>query len=292
MKQEKFNKALFDLTTLEGQRLKNVALKVANMYLNKGVIDESFYDQIKAENNFSSLRGYKEEKNMYDLKPDYFDPRRYNVFDAQTDVPSWIVTENTKPTIMVIAQDALRSKKDKIVFKSITLLINTPFSLQGLEDREIKSGTLASYSFLFSEIAEIGNVYITDVYKMFFNSKDGVSKKEFKKGKEKNQNVTILQKEINELNPDFIIAMGSNSFNILQYSTKEPNVKITASNTIVNYQDGEKLIPVFGMIHPAAYDNHKRLFIEENKKTADLNAHSSLEVITKIVCGKISSVLS
>jgi hypothetical protein len=293
MNQENFNKALFDITTSEGKRLRDVAVKLANMYLNDGVINESFYDRIKAGENFNKLRGFKGKKNMQDLKVDYFNPNEYNVFDAQTDVPSWIVTTDDKPTVMVIAQDALRSKKDKIDFKETPLLINTPFSLQGSEEREIKTGTKASYPYLLSEIAEIGNVYITDIYKLFFEADDStINTYKFNC---KIVNVQILKEEIDLLQPDFILIMGGEAFNIIQlFTIAKSKFTISKNSDLLKLQLADKKCSVFGMVHPSrrTRPNHVKSFIEANKKEHLLNKLRKIEVYAEIVCEKISKALS
>lgn len=104
------------------------------MYLDHKIFNSSFYEKIAID--FNTGRGYKNEVLLNTLNKTYFDISSELFKNAQTYVPSWIVSDESKPTIMVIAQDALRSAKDKKDFDSNTLLINTPFSLQGSEERD------------------------------------------------------------------------------------------------------------------------------------------------------------
>lgn len=285
MKQEEFDEALFNTKFSKGVSLKNIAVEVGQMYLNETVFNDTFYDEIARQLKKDSLRGFKLETSISNIKEEQFVKLATQFKFAQTDVPSWIVSSEDKPTIMVIAQDALRSKKDKKYFEENSLLINTPFSLQGFDDREIK----ASYSYLLSQIADLGNVYVTDVYKMFFEA-DRKIKSEFKKGGKKNINVLFLKEEIDKLKPDLIITMGAPAFNIIQNFTKEKaRTGITNNNAVIYTKSNE--IPVFGMIHLAAYASDQELFIQANWSDDFLEPLTRIKAITQIVCKKITSTL-
>lgn len=139
------------------------------------------------------------------------------------DLPTWFNLKNTDKRIMLVAQDPLRgntwySDVDKFPkgktgrkedYICIDALVASPFGLHGKSWRDKKNGG-GRMALLVEKLIEHGyGVYLTDCRKYFVY--DTTESAKYSKGKEGIYK-TILQKEIDIVNPKRIVALGNQAY--------------------------------------------------------------------------------
>lgn len=123
--------------------------------------------------------------------------------DFQIDLPYWVRTDKNKNKIMIIGQDPHNDGKEN----SEKIKINTPYSYHKGKDNIYKK--------IIDRLKDNYNLYLTDLYKLFFYFKsDGEKsnkKSEYTKGNRKDRvliHKTILNEEIKIINPKLIVTFG------------------------------------------------------------------------------------
>ena len=224
----------------------------------------------------------------------------------QTDLPIYIKSrsENAK-TLMICAMDPLSvepssgpERNSPIDYSINKVKFWVPFSLI-----ENKKGSNADF---FEELSLHYNLYITDIYKLFFyiatNEWDNKNKKykflksnsrpEFKKIM---RHAEILEKEIEIIKPHCIITLGNNSRNALVKISKDktnpikPWTKIDAEGNSVT--DVQKYIfknnnfecNIISSPHISASANAKRTPLLNNKKYNSINDEKATKKMAKII---------
>lgn len=114
------------------------------------------------------------------------------------DFPIWFDWNSTKSKVMIIGRDPQRNHNDN------RLIIGSPFALSAKGGRET---TKNKYWQFTNPLLETNRVYITDVYKLF--TKSNAESKKLKKNTD--FHYSILEKEINSINPDKIITIGKDA---------------------------------------------------------------------------------
>lgn len=123
---------------------------------------------------------------------------------------------NFKETIIIVAMDPLspleQNKEDADIIG-----FWTPFSL--IDNIKIGEKSFKSNYLFFAELLKNYNVYVTDIYKLFYRLEDPKNKKsnsdsDFMKLESK-VHFSILNTEIEIVNPKAIITLGNNSRDVL-----------------------------------------------------------------------------
>lgn len=154
------------------------------------------------------------------------------------DIPVLVSEKHSsKGTIVIVAQDPLRSKKDKMLegCDFDYPIIGTPFGLHYNVD--VCPQTSVYRKILQRLLDERYSVYLTDAHKIYTQDK--------KKKLDKKKEIALLKKEFGENNPICIITLGS--------TAKE---YINATNCSVK--------PILNLLHPAQTNwDHWRQWIFE-----------------------------
>ena len=119
------------------------------------------------------------------------------------DLPVYLTNESAKSNVMICAMDPLseHKKKDKIGLWN-------PFSI--LRNSENHKGSDASNHAFFSPLKNEFNLYITDIYKLYFMYEGKKSNKISAYTKLK-VHKAILEQEIKIIKPEFIITLGNSA---------------------------------------------------------------------------------
>jgi len=178
------------------------------------------------------------------------------------DLPFWFNHQNPVNRIMIIGIDPLRSKKEFIDIEN-DVIIGTPYAVHS---EKFRNGRTKEYWNFISSLKEQNMVYLTDVFKIFFI--DEVEKtrsynylfKNYRK-----QNLSILKKEIEILNPTIIITLGKISFELLT-GKKLKSIVDNVNNTI-HIDDEFNSIPIIPLVHlsGAVRKSQKLKFLKMNE---------------------------
>lgn len=138
------------------------------------------------------------------------------------DVPVLITQKSARPVLMICAMDALPPVptssfwQGRAVNHSFDVGLGVPFSL--VDDWSIPRGSLFSNLAFFKELLEHFDLYITDIYKLFFRVQTGAtfitsnSIQEYTQLANplgENVHAAILKAEIEHVQPRLIITLGS-----------------------------------------------------------------------------------
>lgn len=132
------------------------------------------------------------------------------------DFPTWFITNENYPFIMLVSQDPLRDPKwygDKMNEKFISndAIISSPFGLQDSHHREKGNGGERIWLLVQSLIKRGYNVYLTDCRKYFiFDHKES---DKYTTSEKKEIYRDILKKEIEIVNPQLIVTLGHSATN-------------------------------------------------------------------------------
>ena len=149
---------------------------------------------------------------------DFYNQWRNIGTDFQIDLPYWISKNENKPNIMYIGQDA---RNDKNNIKKVK--INAPFSAQSNENNV--------YNKLFEQLKKDYNIYLTDLYKLFFYYNENNKSNENTDYTGNEMHKTILLKEIEKIIPNLIVTFGEPARKVFEDNQaielcKKSNIKI------------------------------------------------------------------
>ncbi len=151
------------------------------------------------------------------------------------DLPIYFGDCNSKRKIMIVAMDPKRSGQ-----RDDSISVGTVFALNQKKDRETKTN---DYWNFIEPLTDNAFVYLTDIYKLYYESFGFKNNKQTKILSNKdpefisktsipfNTNKLILEAEINLIKPDTIIALGNESANALKMIS---NIKTTNLDIIHN----------------------------------------------------------
>lgn len=120
--------------------------------------------------------------------------------DYQIDLPFFLRADKKKDTVMIVAMDALSVKTED----RNRLILSVPFYLQSDKGKNTKRN---QYWDIIKPLNENYNIYLTDIYKLFFRESNNVSNKN-KKYTQDEIHASILHEEILYIKPKLIIAFG------------------------------------------------------------------------------------
>jgi hypothetical protein len=159
--------------------------------------------------------------------------------------------DNSKETIIIVAMDPLSPlSQDKVDADKIGFW--TPFSL--IDNVKTGEKSFKSNYLFFAELLKNYNVYVTDVYKLFYRLEEPINKKSNSDFDfielETTLHFSILNNEVETIKPKAIITLGNNSRNTLLNHMK---IKTEKWDDIqLNYwqlESNTKLIPLISIPH-------------------------------------------
>lgn len=159
--------------------------------------------------------------------------------------------DKSKDTIIIVAMDPLSPlEQDKVDADKIGFWI--PFSL--IDNIKTGEKSFKSNYLFFAELLKNYNVYVTDVYKLFYRLEEPINKKSNSDFDfielETTLHFSILNYEIETIKPKAIITLGNNSRNTLLNHLK---IKTEKWDDIqLNYwqlESNTKLIPLISIPH-------------------------------------------
>lgn len=271
------------------------------------------------ERIYQQLYSYSvDQKNSIDLSNKYMLKEPYlshvlayndSITTMAIDLPVFYKSSgNNKPTIMICAMDALPPKPDShhwnnkdFNFKN-DIGLWAPFSI--IDDWKSPTGSMKSNIPFFAELLKNFNLYITDIYKLFFrydysnqliNSNQISNYTDLKNEYQENIHGYILSKEIEIIQPDCIVTLGNNSRNTLisinenQYFHKQ---------SLYGWMDDlqsyywNKSIPIISSPHISGAANGAKSKILNNEKYSEIKAKYQNERLAMIIAKKIGEAKS
>lgn len=196
-------------------------------------------------------------------------PQVQDACNLAIDLPVYLVNKSSKVNVMICAMDPLSNhcEKDKIGLWN-------PFSI--LRNPEKHKGSDASNYAFFNTLKNNFNLYITDIYKLYFMS-NGTKSNKIGDYKKLTVHREILEQEIKIIKPEFIITLGKTSkvallkiFNrdeklskpiliegVEVYEVKNPDLKIICLPHISGASNGAKSKLLQGKNIEGHYINEK-----------------------------------
>lgn len=162
------------------------------------------------------------------------------------DLPILVSRNSNRPIVMICAMDALPPIPEsnfwegKLVNHSIDVGLGVPFSL--VDDWTIPNGSLFSNLAFFKELLQHFDLYITDIYKLFFRLSSGNSYIKSHAINDYTQlqtidgvniHASILEAEIELVKPKLIITLGSASRSalaVLSQQSQQTKMQLKAWN--------------------------------------------------------------
>jgi uracil-DNA glycosylase len=198
------------------------------------------------------------------------------------DLPSWFGDFKSKNRIMVIGIDPMRSAKDfqkAGANESQDVIIGTPYAMHDSKNRDWARKNKHYFGFI-EAISSENFVYLTDIYKTFFYTKDGNGKKKRsykyyndidkenieEKDSIRDSVLRTLCKEIEFVKPNIIITLGGISFSQLtnQGITFEKNPEIKKVHFTEEVLADKKDIDILPFVHLAARFPSLKSFVDYN----------------------------
>ena len=213
---------------------------------------------------------------------------------------------NNKPTIMICAMDALPPKPDSVHWNNKDFNFKNdiglwaPFSI--IDDWKSPTGSMKSNIPFFAELLKNFNLYITDIYKLFFrcdfknqliNSNQISNYTELKNEYQENIHGYILSKEIEIIQPNCIVTLGNNSRNTLISINENQNLH---KQSLYGWKDDlqsyhwAKSIPIISSPHISGAANGAKSKILNNIKYSDIKAKYQNERLAMIITKKIDEL--
>lgn len=219
------------------------------------------------------------------------------------DLPILVSRNSNRPIVMICAMDALPPIPEsnfwegKLVNHSIDVGLGVPFSL--VDDWTIPNGSLFSNLAFFKELLQHFDLYITDIYKLFFRLSlgnryikshaindytqlqtiDGV-----------NIHASILEAEIELVKPKLIITLGSASRSalaILSQQSQQTKMQLKAWNENLQQYSWNNQIHWIASPHISNAANGTKKLLLQNSKYSHINGHYANERLARIIIHEI-----
>ncbi len=251
------NNKIYDLIQKSIINLEKNELEILYNYWNSDEKRDDFKDWIRNKDIIS--------ENQYSTE---------NAIAHGIDLPFWFNHQNPQNRIMIIGIDPLRNKKD-FIDADITndVIIGTPYAVHSKKMRE---GRTKEYWNFIRSLKEQNIVYLTDVFKLFFIDEEKKTRSyNYLSTNYRKENLSILKKEIEILNPTIIITLGKLSFELLT-ETKLKSIVDNLNNS-VHFDDEFNNIPIIPLVHlsGAVRKKQKLIFLEKNSIYSEENIGQS-----------------
>ena len=215
------------------------------------------------------------------------------------DLPVLISKNTNRPIVMICAMDALPPIPEsnfwdgKIVNHSFDVGLGVPFSL--VDDWTIPRGSLFSNLAFFKEMLQHFDVYITDIYKLFFRLSSGNRYKnsnsindytQLRNIAGENIHASILEAEIDLIQPKLIITLGSASRSALanlSQQSHQTTMQLKAWNENLQQYSLNNQIPWIASPHISNAANGTKKLLLQNSKYSHINGHYANERLARII---------
>jgi hypothetical protein len=150
------------------------------------------------------LKLYKDE-----LSEQFKEIKQKNIRTIGIDFPIRLSKGKNRPVLMICAMDPLREDSDEVSnIEEIGFWV--PFSIINSIDSKHNKFSDRSNLYFFHTLLDKYDIYVTDVYKVFYREGDKVSngQKEFK---QLSVHKEILENEIKTVKPDAILTLGNDA---------------------------------------------------------------------------------
>jgi hypothetical protein len=219
------------------------------------------------------------------------------------DLPVLISRNSIRPIAMICAMDALPPIPEsnfwegKIVNHSYDVGIGVPFSL--VDDWTIPRGSLFSNLAFFKEILQHFDLYITDIYKLFFrlssgdkyiNSNSINDYTQLQNIDGKNVHASIIEAEIEIVQPQLIITLGSASRGALALLIKQnhnTDLQLQAWNEDLQQYLWNSQIPWIASPHISNAANRTKKLLLQNSNYNHIQGQYANERLARIIIHEI-----
>jgi hypothetical protein len=164
-----------------------------------------FTNQFTGEEFNSEIRLLKNE-----LDDRFRGIKEKNVRTIGIDFPILLSKGKNRPVLMICAMDPLRDDVSDHASKINEISFWVPFSIiNSMESKQNKPSDRSNLSF-FHTLLETHDIYVTDIFKVFFREGQSISntQKEFKK---LSVHKDILERELKIVNPQAILTLGNDA---------------------------------------------------------------------------------
>lgn len=219
------------------------------------------------------------------------------------DLPVLISRNSNRPIAMICAMDALPPIPEsnfwegKKVNHSLDVGLGVPFSL--VDDWTVPRGSLFSNLAFFKEMLQHFDLYITDIYKLFFrlssgnkyiNSNSINDYTQLQNIDGKNVHASILEAEIDIVQPKLIITLGSASRAALALLTKQSHntkLQLQAWNENLQQYLWNSQIPWIASPHISNAANGTKKLLLQNSNYNHINGQYANERLARIIIHEI-----
>jgi uracil-DNA glycosylase len=219
------------------------------------------------------------------------------------DLPVLLHRGTVRPRIMICAMDALPPIPESIFWKDKSFNqredvgLGVPFSL--VDDWSIPRGSLFSNLAFFKEMLEEYDLYITDIYKLFFRIKMGgayINSNALKEytsllnNEGLNFHASLLAKEIEIVRPELIITLGNASRNAMGFLIQHFQNRTIAlqpwSDKVQQYQWNDR-IPWIASPHISNAANSTKKLLLHNPAYSFIDGNYANQRLARILLHEI-----
>jgi hypothetical protein len=202
------------------------------------------------------------------------------VTSVQFDLPYFFDNKKDK-TIMIIGMDAKASHSDKLV------VLSTPYYLQSIKGRETNEN---DYWKIIKILSNTYNIYLTDVYKAYFE-KESILSNKIPLYKKNILHAEILKKEILEVNPKAILCWGKASRDLVSKIVNVSPLDVITRDSNYPYEcKGEfSNIKLVATPHPSkgTYKSAWLSFYDANLQGIEYSNNNKPEILANFVLSKV-----
>jgi uracil-DNA glycosylase len=219
------------------------------------------------------------------------------------DLPVLVSRNSNRPVVMICAMDALPPIPEsnfwegKLVNHSYDVGLGVPFSL--VVDWTVSKGSLFSNLAFFKELLQHFDLYITDIYKLFFRISTGNSYinsntihdyTRLQTTGGENIHASILEAEIDIVQPKLIITLGSASRGALALLMKQNNntaFQLQAWSENLQHYKWNSQIPWIASPHISNAANGTKKLLLQNSNYNHIQGQYANERLARIIIHEI-----
>ena len=202
------------------------------------------------------------------------------VSNKQFDLPYYL-NFNKDKTIMIIGMDAKASHDHNEV------VLSTPYYLQSIKGRETNEN---DYWKIIKILSNTYNIYLTDVYKAYFE-KESILSNKIPLYKKNILHAEILKKEILEVNPQAILCWGRESRDLVSKIVNVRPLDVITRDSNYPYEcKGEfSNIKLVATPHPSkgTYKSAWLSFYDANLQGIEYSKNNKPEILANFVLSKV-----
>lgn len=282
---------------------KEILQKIEEVLLRPNFDIENIYEQLFAYYLKANDLNYQREEIVKSIKKDLITKndladtlnliKEKNIRTISIDFPLMLKsTQNKKETIVVVAMDPLAPNVFQTSKETENIGYWVPFSL--IDSEKTGQSTFRTNRTFFLSLLKNYNVYITDIYKLFYRLGDFPEDKKSNADKtylklESVVHVPILEKEFEILNPKVIVTLGNKSRNAI-YKIQNAPIQKWDDVQIIHWSNKatKQTIPVISIPHISGSANGASIQLLE--KYPDL-VGDKMEKLAQLIKLKIETLV-